>query len=300
VIDPQRHDKLIGEIDGVLRRFEKGAPPPLVARDLLSKLAACLAESSPTEAGLSPRRLRAAREAAARGVEGLEHPDAAVSAREAERALGALSRIFRGQAPNEPPRGRLQRSGAPDQKAQGRLPRRLFIALSVVVAAGIAATFVGSQGSVCRSAGASPCPGTYSGYASGTGGRFKISFIVSRPKLVDGVHHVEINDVVQWHASCRSGRVWVDESQSFWTSFSAWNEREFNYVTANAYGNYADRSDPPGITEHIHVIEDMGHFTTSTRAAGLFSVSVALYQNGRQTDACHTGAVRWVADRVAD
>jgi len=99
-VDLRQHDRLVAEIDGALRRFEKGAPPPLVARDLLAKLAACLAESSPADAGLSPRRLQAAREAAVRGFKGLKHGETAVQAREAKRALRSLARIFRERAAN--------------------------------------------------------------------------------------------------------------------------------------------------------------------------------------------------------
>jgi hypothetical protein len=294
VVDLRRHEELVHEIDGALRRFEKGGPPPLVACELLSKLAASLAESSPADAGLPPCRLRDARGAAARGVEGLEDSDPAVQRREADRALGALSRIFRGQASNAPPPGGLQRSPADGEKARGRVPRWLLVVLSIVAMGGVAA------GVVARSTSVSPRWGTYSGYASGMGGGFKISVFVSPPTVVDGVHHVEIGAVARWHASCRSGRVWIDESQSFWTSFAAWNERNFNYVTANAFGNYAHGSGGTVITEHIHALEDMGHFTTSTRATGLFSLLVVLYQDGRQIDVCRTGTVRWVADWVAD
>jgi hypothetical protein len=294
VIDLQQHDELVRDIDRALRRFEKGAPPPLVARDLLSELAAALAESNPAEAGLSASHLRAAREAAARGVEGLGHVDPVVQARGAERALGALSRIFRDQARRVPRRGGLERPPATGEKTRDRVPRWLLITLSLVVAGGVAA------GVVARSTHVNPRWGTDSGYASGAGDRFKISFVVSPPMVVEGVHHIEITDVAHWHASCRSGRTWVDQSQAFWTSFSAWSERDFNYVTGNAYGNYADGSGATVSTEDIHIVGDMGHFITPTRAAGLFSLSLALYQDGRQIDACRTGTVRWSADWVAD
>lgn len=294
MVDLRQRDELVREIDGALRRFEEGAPPPIAARDLLTKLAASLAESSPDEAGLSPPQLRFAQEAAAHGVDGLENEDSATQGREAERALRALARIFSEQTPTAARREEPRRPSAAGETTRGRVPRWLLIALSVVVAGGIAAVAVG------RSTRVSPRWGKYAGYPSGRGSGFKISFVVSPPTVVNGVAHVEINDVAQWHASCESGRVWVDESQSLWTSLSAWNERAFNYVTDNAFGKYAHPSGGSTITEHIHVIEDMGHFTSPSHAAGLFNLSVALYQNGRQIDTCRTGIVRWLADWVAN
>lgn len=67
--------------------------------------------------------------------------------------------------------------------------------------------------------------------------------------------------------------------------FSGWTADGPDYVTANSNG----------ITEHVHVIEDTGHFTTPTRAAVVFSLSVVLDQNGRQIDTCDTGTIHWTA-----
>jgi hypothetical protein len=66
---------------------------------------------------------------------------------------------------------------------------------------------------------------------------------------------------------------------------SGWNLDGHDYVTANVNG----------ITEHVHLIQDTGHFTTPTRAAGVFSLSVVLNENGRQIDACRTGTIHWTA-----
>lgn len=62
-------------------------------------------------------------------------------------------------------------------------------------------------------------------------------------------------------------------------------EDEQDYVTANLNG----------ITEHVHAIEATGHFTSPTRAAGVFSLSVVLDENGRQIDTCKTGTIHWTA-----
>ena len=292
MVDLHQHDELVGEIEGALRRFEKGAPPPLVARALLSELAASLAESNADEVGLSPRRLRAAREAAARGVEGLEAKGEAVQGREAKRALGTLCHIFREQATNGSRRQGLQRAQATDERPQARLPRWFRAALYVVLAACVAVLIVG------RSSGVNPRLGTYSGYTPGADGGLKISFIVGPPTTISGVHHIEIVETAKWHGSCASGRIWVDETQSFYTGFSAWNSHNINYVTANVFGNYAHRSGVPNVSEHVHVVEDMGRRITPTRAAGLFNVSVALYQGGRRIDTCRTGGLRWNAHWV--
>jgi len=69
------------------------------------------------------------------------------------------------------------------------------------------------------------------------------------------------------------------------TPLGGWTLDGQDYVTANVNG----------ITEHVHVIEDTRHFTTPTRAAGVFSLSVVLDDNGRQIDRCETGTIQWTA-----
>ena len=44
-----------------------------------------------------------------------------------------------------------------------------------------------------------------------------------------------------------------------------------------------------------HVIADTGHFTSPTRAAGVFSLSVVLDENGRKIDTSKAGTIHWIA-----
>ncbi len=106
--------------------------------------------------------------------------------------------------------------------------------------------------------------------------RFRISFTVSGPAIR--------NSVIAWQASCRSGKEWDDHALSAYVPISGWTGAQ-DYVTANA----------SGITEHVHAIADTGHFTSPTRAAGVFSLSVVLDENGREIDTCKTGTIDWTA-----
>ncbi len=89
-----------------------------------------------------------------------------------------------------------------------------------------------------------------------------------------------------WHASCQSGKIWADQSDSAYSPLSGWTGAS-DYVTPNANG----------IVEHVHVVQDTGHLTSPTRASGVFNLSIALFQNGRKIDTCTTGTVRWAASK---
>lgn len=117
---------------------------------------------------------------------------------------------------------------------------------------------------------------TFVGSAARGPSRFRISFSVSSSAIR--------NSDIAWQAQCRSGREWDDNALSAYIPVSGWTGAD-DYVTANANG----------ITEHVHVIADTGHFTSSTRAAGVFSLSVVLDENGRQIDTCETGTIHWTA-----
>jgi hypothetical protein len=93
------------------------------------------------------------------------------------------------------------------------------------------------------------------------------------------------NSVIAWQATCRSGKEWDDHSFSPDAPLTGCTFDGDDYVTANVHG----------ITERVHVIEDNGHFTTPTRAAGVFSLAVVLDENGRQIDTCETGTVHCTA-----
>ena len=71
---------------------------------------------------------------------------------------------------------------------------------------------------------------------------------------------------------------------SAYIAISGWTGGH-DYVTANANG----------ITEHVHVIADTGHFPSPTRAVGVFRLSVVLDENGREIDTCKTGTIDWAA-----
>lgn len=121
-----------------------------------------------------------------------------------------------------------------------------------------------------------PRQGQFVGYAPHGPPRFRISFTVAGSAIRDSV--------VAWQASCHSGKELDDQVSSSYAPISGWTGSE-DYVTGG----------PNGITEHVHVIEDTGTFTRPTRAAGAFSLSLVLYQNGRKIDTCKTGTVRWSA-----
>jgi hypothetical protein len=121
-----------------------------------------------------------------------------------------------------------------------------------------------------------PRPAAFVGNASAGLERFQISFTVSGSAIR--------NSVIAWQAQCRSGKEWADHALSPYAPLTGWTGAN-DYVTANVNG----------ITEHVHVIADTGHFTAPTRATGVFSLSVVLDEHGRQIDTCKTGMIHWVA-----
>ena len=122
-----------------------------------------------------------------------------------------------------------------------------------------------------------PRQGAFVGNAPQGPSRFQISFSVSGSAIRN-------TDIV-WQARCRSGKEWDDHALSPYVPLSHWTLAGQDYVTANVNG----------ITEHVHVIEDTGHFIRTTRAAGVFGLSVVLDENGRHIDTCETGTIRWTA-----
>jgi len=121
-----------------------------------------------------------------------------------------------------------------------------------------------------------PRPAAFVGNAPQGSTRFRISFTVSGSAIR--------NSDIAWQAQCRSGKEWDDHALSGYAPLSGWTGAQ-DYVTANVNG----------ISEHVHVIADTGHFTTPTRAAGVFSLSVVLDENNRPIDTCKTGTIHWTA-----
>ncbi len=121
-----------------------------------------------------------------------------------------------------------------------------------------------------------PRQGAFVGNAPQGPKRFQISFTVSGTAIR--------NSVIAWQASCRSGKEWDDHALSAYIPVSGWTGGQ-DYVTTNV----------SGITEHVHVIADTGHFTSPARAAGVFSLSVVLDENGQEIDTCNTGTIHWTA-----
>jgi hypothetical protein len=122
----------------------------------------------------------------------------------------------------------------------------------------------------------SPRQGAFVGNAPQGPSRFQISFTVSGSAVR--------NSDIAWQAQCKSGKEWDDHALSAYSPVSGWTGAQ-DYVTANL----------KGITEHVHVIADSGHFTSPTQAAGVFSLSVVLDEIGRQIDTCKTGTIHWTA-----
>jgi hypothetical protein len=121
-----------------------------------------------------------------------------------------------------------------------------------------------------------PRPGAFVGDSPHGPKRFQVSFTVSGSAIR--------NSVIAWQALCRSGKEWDDHALSAYIPISGWTGAH-DYVITNSNG----------ITEHVHVIADTGHFITPTRAAGIFSLSLVLNENGREIDTCKTGTIHWVA-----
>jgi hypothetical protein len=328
VLDLRAHHDVVRLIDEMLRHFEAGGPPPAGARQLLTQLSNGLAEGGPAETGLSPRRLRAARKAASRGVEGLEDEVPAVQGREAERALRRLAELFGGPAPSRGSRLlavvlTVVAVGGIATAIAGHRPRWvatcLLIGIALVaygiwhepeagaregwdvegrhipvgvgwVAGGLALLAIAASGLWFYSPPApTPRDGRFSG--SGNSPGFAIEFVASGGAIATHV---------TWRASCQSGRVWADESHGGYDNAGAWNETGFNYTTSNTAGYYVSGAGPDEITEeHIHVSLDKARFTTPTTAEGVFNQSVVLDDGTGRPDTCHTGAVRWTAQWVS-
>jgi hypothetical protein len=91
----------------------------------------------------------------------------------------------------------------------------------------------------------SPREGAFVGNAPHGPSRFQISFTVSGSAIR--------NSDIAWQAQCRSGKEWDDHALPAYSPISGWTGAQ-DYVTANLNG----------ITKHVHVIADNGHFTTPT------------------------------------
>ena len=247
--------RVVGRLEDMLRRFEPGAPPPVGARELLRELHDALAEGRPGDGGLTPDQWKTARSVAARGLESLEEEPTETQGRAVEKALRALCDIFKHE-----PRPR-------------RRARRSWVIWGVVLLAvvGYALSRVATASLV------TPRQGAFVGSAPQGPGGFQISFSVSGSAIR--------NSDIAWQAQCRSGKEWSDHALSSYLPLNGWNLDGRDYANGNLNG----------ITEHVHLIADAGHFTTPTRAAGVFSLSVVLVQNGRQIDTCQTGTIHWTA-----
>jgi hypothetical protein len=242
-------------LEDMLRRFEPGAPPPVGARELLRELHDALAEGGPDATGLPPDRWGAARTVAAAGLESLEDGRAEAQGREVEKALRRLCDIFRHE-----PRTRSRARGS--WVIWGAV---LFVIVAYPLSRALPPSPV------------TPRQGAFFGTAPQGPGRFQISFSVSGSAIR--------NSDIAWQAQCRSGKEWDDHALSAYAPLSGWTQAAQDYATGNVNG----------ITEHVHVIEDTGHFTSPTRAAGVLSLSVVLDENGRRIDTCKTGAIHWIA-----
>lgn len=247
--------RVVPRLEGVLRRFEPGAPAPVGARELLRELHDALAEGHPGEEGLTLDQWEAARAIAATGLESLDDDRPEARGREVEKALRGLFDIFKHEPPTRSrPRGSWVIWG--------------FVFL-LIVGYVLSRNIPGSS--------VTPRHGAFVGNAPQGPSRFGISFTVSGSAIR--------NSDIAWQAQCLSGKEWDDHALSPYAPLSGWTGDRQNYATANVNG----------ITEHVHVIEDTGHFTSPTRAAGVFSLSVVLDENGREIDSCKTGTIHWTA-----
>jgi hypothetical protein len=342
----------VARLEDMLRRFERGAPPPVGARELLRELHNALAEGHPGEGGLTPDQWETARAIAATGLESLEHARPQQLGCETEKALRGVCEIFKRDGVRSDPGIQPARAPTPTRPAEpelsrayrtailvvllatlsvaifvDRLPAGRIFALLLFLSAGLASIVHGlrldpeqhpgkprisDEGRVDQRTvhhrpsrlardwwvtlgigivaivgyalwlnvprtSVTPRPAAFVGHAPQGPSRFRISFTVSGSAIR--------NSVIAWQAQCRSGKEWDDHALSAYAPLSSWTFDGQDYVTANANG----------ITEHVHVIADNGHFTTPTRAAGVFSLSVVLDENGREIDTCKTGTIHWVA-----
>ena len=124
----------------------------------------------------------------------------------------------------------------------------------------------------------SPEAGRYATSASALEPGFSFSFIVAGGQMR--------NVVLAWRASCTSGATIAASVPSVDGPAGGWSSAP-DYVLPTANGGVA----------HVHAISDTGHFADSHTANGLLSLSVTVDRDGRATDHCATGAVRWVARR---
>jgi hypothetical protein len=254
--DPQLLPSLmVARLEDVLRRFEPGAPPPTAARELLPELHDALAEGHPGQGGLTSDQWEAARGLAATGLESLDDDRPEAQGGEAEKALHGLRDVFK------------------QEPRTWRLARGSWVILGIVLLAivGYALSRIAPPSSV------TPRQGAFVGNAPQGPSRFRIFFTVSGSAI-------RSSDIA-WQAQCRSGKEWDDGALSPYIPLSSWTLDGQDYVTANVNG----------ITEHVHVIEDNGHFTAPTRAAGVFSLFVVLDEHGRRIDTCTTATIHWTA-----
>ena len=124
----------------------------------------------------------------------------------------------------------------------------------------------------------SPTPeaGRYTSTVSAQEPRFRFTFIVSGDKVRD--------QVLVWQASCASGATIATSVQLNDAPTSGWaSASDFNLPMAN------------GGIAHVHTIADTGRFLNSRVAAGVWSLSASVEQNGQTVDRCSTGTVRWTA-----
>jgi hypothetical protein len=247
--------RVVGRLEDMLRRFEPGAPPPVGARELLRELHDALAEGHPGEGDLSPDQWEAARAIAATGLESLEDDRPEAQGREAEKALRGLYDIFKHE-----PRARSRGCGS-----------WVIWAILVFSIVGYALSRLAPPSSV------TPRQGVFVGNAPHGPSGFQVAFSVSGSAIR--------NSDIGWQAQCRSGKEWDDHALTPYAPLSGWIADGQDYVTANMNG----------ITEHVHVIEDNGHFITPARAAGVINLSVVLDEGGRQIDTCETGTIHWTA-----
>jgi hypothetical protein len=94
MLDMRDRDVVVAKLCDAQRRFERGGPVPLVARELLHDLADALADSGPLELDVTAESWLNAVRAVDRGVSSADADPSTKTVRRAKRALRSLERFF--------------------------------------------------------------------------------------------------------------------------------------------------------------------------------------------------------------
>lgn len=95
MVDVSDRGAIVAALRDAQRRFEKGAPVPRVAEELLRELADALANSGPSELGVTSEAWLAAVDAAALGIANTDAEPPSPTVRRAKRSLRKLDLFFR-------------------------------------------------------------------------------------------------------------------------------------------------------------------------------------------------------------